>query len=73
MMRVQIENRSLLLSAILELIINGYKIEVSNRSGDCLYISHPKKEAGLSHWTNDNPIQKISRGDFWWLINCLGD
>ena len=74
MIRVRIKNTTLMLKAILKLLLNGYKININNPDGDCLYIwSDGSKKCDYSHWTNDNPIMDIRESRMNWFLKIISD
>lgn len=73
MIRVQIKDESLRLRLFIDLIEKQYKINITNKNGDCFYIWTDRngRRCDISHWTDDNPILEIDNKNYLWLKNCL--
>jgi hypothetical protein len=72
MMRIQIKDDLLRYSAVIDMLGLGYKVNVDNRDGDCFYVwTDGSRRVDISHWTNDNPILEVDKGNYRWFINCL--
>ncbi len=60
MIRVRIKSDAIRFQAVIELIEKGYKINVTNKDGNCLYVwDDGQKRCDISHWTNDKQIMEV--------------
>ena len=71
MLRIQIKNKRSLIYFLMNLAKWGYRVEITNPDGDCLYIWMSEDKCVLSHWTNDNYILEIEEEKEKWLYNIF--